>query len=104
MPERLDRIHFTIGRPPHKVEVSWDGRDELLGRLRQAAGCESIVQKIEGVGATRPVQLGDAEKERLSSVLELWVLEVPDFELLPAGIWDLRNALLDDVQDALNGQ
>jgi hypothetical protein len=63
----------------------------------EAAPTEPIV-KFEGVGAPPPVSLTVAESRVLSVELEEW-LASSSFDALPAGNFDLRNALLDDLQD-----
>ena len=74
---RLDRVQVNVAG--NDVEITWDERDTLLGRLRLLSGCESIVQKFEAVGASRPVKLDHVQQARLRVVLELWgVAVMPD--------------------------
>ena len=61
---RLDRVRIDVAG--NFVEITWDERDTLLGKLRVLAGCETIVQNFaEAVGASRPVELDDEQRSRL---------------------------------------
>jgi hypothetical protein len=85
---RLDRI--TVDVAGALVEISWAERDELLFKLRFVAGCETIVEKFEAVGANRPVVLDDDERLRLRVALEVWKREV----MPPGGFEDLLATLV----------
>lgn len=96
MPERPGRV--TIALDHGDVTMSWLGRQVLLGRLQDAP---EIRKAFEAVGATRPVELTPDQRAELLHVLEQWALETPNgYPSLPAEILDLRNALMDDVNDA----
>ena len=74
---RLDRVQVNVAG--NDVEITWDERDRLLGKLRLLTGCDSIMQKFEAVGASRPVKLDHVQQARLRVVLELWgVAVMPD--------------------------
>ena len=45
-------------------------------RVRVVAGCETIIEKFEAVGASRPVELDDGERSRLRVALEVWERDV----------------------------
>ena len=79
---RLDRVQVNVAG--NAVEITWDERDTLLGKLRVLAGCEAIVQNFEAVGASRPVELDDEQRSRLRLTLELWGVSV-----LPDGLTHL---------------
>lgn len=87
---RLDRVYVDVAG--ESVEISWDERDELLERIRIVAGDETIVGKIEAVGASRPVELDEGERARLRTGLELW--EAIAVSNLPEGIARLLAALV----------
>ncbi len=84
---RLDRVQVDVAE--EIVEIAWDERDTLLRKLRTVAGCETIVQKFEAVGASSPVELGDEQRSRLRVTLELWGVSV-----LPDGLARLLVALV----------
>ena len=84
---RLDRVQVDVAG--EIVEISWDERDTLLERLERIAGCETIVETFEAVGASRPVQLDDEQRSRLRVTLELWGITV-----IPDGLMRLLMALV----------
>jgi hypothetical protein len=59
------------------------------------------VAAFEGVGATRPVVLDRTGKRLLLEVVEFWLRS--GVEQLAPGIFELRNALLDDRSDSSDG-
>jgi hypothetical protein len=71
---RLDRVRVDV--EGNVVEINWAERDELLFKLRFVAGCETIVEKFEAVGASRPAELDDDERSRLRVALEVWARDV----------------------------
>jgi hypothetical protein len=84
---RLDRVQVAVAG--EIVEIARDERDTLLRKLRSVAGCETIVQRFEAVGASRPVELDDEQRSRLRVTLELWGVSV-----LPDGLARLLVALV----------
>jgi hypothetical protein len=92
---RLQRVQVDVAGDI--VAISWDEREALLKNSRKVAGLETVVQKFEAVGASRPVALDADEREALLSALR-FLLEVGD--RLPDGIQRLFVAL---VQDELRG-
>jgi hypothetical protein len=101
MPERLDRVRIQLASQPEPLEISWDTRNELLDRL--SADQDSLEAAFLAVGASRPVTLELADKEALLSVIEAWGAELGDYRQLPAGLFELRNALINDLHDAGRG-
>ena len=98
MAERLnERVKVQLGR--ELVTMPWDSRQALLDRPRPLESMQPIVAAFEAVGTSRPVTLKPEHKEPLLAVVEAWLEEV-DVPGLPAGIFELRNALHDDVADA----
>jgi hypothetical protein len=74
---RLDRVQVDV--EGEIVEITRDERDALLRKLRPIAGCETIVQQFEAVGASRPAELNDKQRSDLRVTLELWGVSVlPD--------------------------
>jgi hypothetical protein len=96
---RLDVV--TVATSRDEIEITWDGRQELLGRLRKLDGGKAVVDAFEAVGASFPVKLKSFnDKALLLDVIEAWGVEVGGYPALPAGIFELRNALYDDLYDA----
>ena len=75
------------------IEIPWDSREALLGRLR-AEGADALVRAFEAVGTSRPVPLGKAGARVLLGVVERWHDE--QRAQLPAAIIELRDALIDE--------
>jgi hypothetical protein len=99
--ERLKRVEILTSRAnPGKVTISWNAREDLLERLGPGPDTFGLVASFRNVGASSPVRLTIEEKQQLSIMVESWLEEVGDYNLLPTGIWDLRNALIDDLHDA----
>jgi len=84
---RLDRVQVDVAG--EIVEISWDERDTLLGKLRSVAGSVAVGARFEAVGASRPVELDGEERAHLRTVLELWGVSV-----LPDGLACLPVALV----------
>jgi hypothetical protein len=103
VPERLDRVEVLAGRHPCGITISLDAREQLLERLGTDEGIEATVDALRGVDPSRPVPLELADKQLLLNTIEDWIEEVRDYNRLPPGIWDLLNALVDDLHDAGRG-
>ena len=101
MPDRLDHISITVDRggEPNAVRLPWRSRELLLRKLRTTDGAEEIVKAFEVVGATRPVELTIEQKLVLYRLLDDRSFTT-GFHELPAGFFELRNALSDEVEDA----
>jgi hypothetical protein len=87
MTSRLNRVQVDVAGTI--VDITWDERDKLLEKLGRVAGCETIVKKFEAVGASRPVELDDEERQRVRVMLELWGITV-----IPDGLDELMLALV----------
>jgi hypothetical protein len=99
VPDRLDRVFIDIETRSEPLPLTWDSRNHLLARMRGLDGLESVKTAFEAVGASRPVTLSSEDKRKLCQMLDAWAKRVPISEL-PAGIWDLRCRLADDLADA----
>ena len=88
MPERLDRVQIAVA--DELVDITWEDRDALLRRLGYIAGSETIVNKLEAVGASRPVELDDEQRSRLRDALRFW----DGAGALPDGLAPLLSALV----------
>jgi hypothetical protein len=87
-PGRLDRVRIDVAG--EMVEISWRERDMLLEELAFVEGTKAIREKLEAVGASRPVELDDEERSRLRRALEQWDRDV----VQPDGLDRLHRALM----------
>jgi hypothetical protein len=101
MPERLDRVTIAFGRGD--VILSWDTRQALMARLQHVKSTARIRASFEAVGATRAVGLSMAQRTFLLRMLEDWSLGRDGYEAMPADLFELRNALIDDLQGVHSG-
>lgn len=93
MPERRDWIEIALSRDV--VTLPWASRDSLLEQLTRGAARE-IRPAFEAHGA-EPIKLTLDEKVELARVIETWSGIVGGYGGLPVGVFNLRNALLDDL-------
>lgn len=97
MPERLDRV--AIATSHDVIELSWASRDSLLHEIRNLGeNAKPIRTAFEAVGASRPVELSFGEQTTLFRAIERWAASVT-VDVLPPGIWRLRCALADQLED-----
>jgi hypothetical protein len=96
MPDRLDRVGVQLASRPDPVDLPWDSRDKLLDEIRPVDAMGPIVAEFENAGASRVVKFSIEQKEQLREAIEAWAGEVT-ISGLPAVVWDLRCALLDDL-------
>jgi hypothetical protein len=82
--------------PRAAVEIAADAREQLLERLSHRDGGADVVRQFRAAGASEPVKLDHEEKVLLAAALEDWLREVGRDEL-PQGIYEMRNALIDDL-------
>ena len=96
MPERLDRVAVSTSRAT--IELPWGSRDRLLHEIRHLDNAEQIRAAFEAVGATRPVPLSRADEVLLFDAINAWLQSVT-VDGLPEGVWELRCALADELDD-----
>lgn len=101
MPERLDSVQIAYSRGT--VAIPWSSRDALLAETRHLDSAKSIRDAFLAVGATRPVELKRDEMVLLLHAIDVWMGNVGGPDQLPAGIFNLRNALIDDTHDTAGG-
>jgi hypothetical protein len=92
---RVERVTILGSRDATTVVIPWDSRKALLDRLDAAGGAEDVIAAIRAVDTSRPIALTNARKRRLFEVVEGWLWEVSTTGL-PDGIFELRNALIDE--------
>jgi hypothetical protein len=104
LPERPNnRVKVSLSRGD--VVLPWASRTALLDEIRHLDSAKPIVDAFEAVGTSRPVTLTDEQKGTLAELVEFWATQTRDgFEGLPEGLFELRNALHDDLHDSLRRQ
>ena len=81
------------------VTIPWSSRDALLEQLGQLDSTIELREAIQA-GTTEPVGLTDPQKLGLRNVITHWANQLGgSYDDLPEGIYDLRNALQDDLLD-----
>ena len=93
---RLDWV--TVATSRGNITIPCASRDTLLREIRRIDSAKSIRAAFESVGASSLVKLSLDDKRNLVGLLNFWSTEV-SIPRLPEGIWDLRNALVEDVDD-----
>jgi hypothetical protein len=102
VPERLDRVTVRYSRG--EVVLPWHSRDQLLAEIRHLESGQGVRGAFEAVGASRPVTLGSADDKGLVvKAIDVWMGNVGGPDRLPVGIFELRNALIDDLHDTAGG-
>ena len=91
---RLETAKVPLSRGV--VEVPWESRQELLGRIRDLDG---PTDAFSAVRAASPVSLTRDDKVRLVQAINAWARDAGSYEKLPEGVWALRNGLFDDLVD-----
>jgi hypothetical protein len=94
-----DRVRIALGRGI--VELPWASRVALLDEIRNRESAKPIVDAFEAVGTSRPVTLTLEQKDQLVDLIESWDTQTErGLKGLPEGLFELRNALHDDLHDA----
>lgn len=98
-PERIARVTIPLSRGP--ILLPWASRAELLGQIRHLDSARPIVKAFEDVGTSQPVKLSAEQKGLLITVIEHWGSQARGglTDGLPPGVFELRNALHDDLHD-----
>jgi hypothetical protein len=59
-----------------------------------------VLEAFQAVGTSRPVELTIEQKHALVDVIKTWATQVAgDYPELPEGIFELRNAIVDDLPE-----
>ena len=77
--------------------IPWSSRDALLERLLKLESIDDVSDVFRAVGTTQPVHLTDPQKAALLNIIKFWAKRAGGYENRPEGIYDLRNALHDDL-------
>jgi hypothetical protein len=100
MPERIDKITIATGRDT--LTLPWSSRVALLDELQRYETGYEIRDAFTAVGASRPVELTNEQKTELLRVIEVWGERTEGgMRGLAESILALRNALIDDLDDAV---
>jgi hypothetical protein len=93
MPDRLDRVEFSVGLHPSPIVMPWSVRDDLLDRLKRWRIPSDLEARIRGARASRPIEIVDlVELDVLRDVLMDWTLGE-----IPQSARDLFNAVRDEL-------
>jgi hypothetical protein len=90
----IDWVRIRVG--DEAIEISWQARQELLERLRQVPSAMSLTGLFERHGTSSLVIPAASELRLLRDMVWNWMEEVGR-DQLPAGIPELRDALVDAV-------
>jgi hypothetical protein len=85
------------------VEIPWKSRDKLLNEIGGLDSTRDICRAFEAVGSRRAVELNVDQTVVLVTAIDAWT-ELVGRDNLPAGIFELRNALLDDLLELADRQ
>jgi hypothetical protein len=94
---RIDTVTIPLSR--EKIELPWESQQALLSQFSHLDSLRSLREAFQAVGTSRPVELTREQKGHLLQVIEHWAI-AGGFAELPVGIYELRNALIDDLHDA----
>ncbi len=94
---RLDRVQVRTTRGV--VEIPWSSRDALLHEIRYLVSAKPVVEAFAAVGASRPVELDVAGEALLVKAIHVMGNNAGGLDRIPAGLFELRNALIDDLHD-----
>jgi hypothetical protein len=99
MPRSIHRVQITSSRG--MVELPWSSRQALLKRFEHLDSMRDVREAFEAVGTSRPVSLTQTQKAVLLEIVDAWGHEVEGGPTagLPEGIFELCNALRDDLYD-----
>jgi hypothetical protein len=98
MARSIHHVEIPLGR--ETIRMPWGSRAALMEQLKHLDSMYDLRQAFENVGTSRPVPLTQEQKHNLLQVIVHWAGEEGGYDGLPEGIFDLRNALHDDLHDA----
>jgi hypothetical protein len=98
---RLNRVEIQLTSAEEPIVVSWDTREQILGRL--TASQDYVADVFRDVGASNPVMLSIDEKRELLLMIDKWRKDV-GARKLPDGVVALRKGLRNDIRAAELGR
>jgi len=98
-------VRVTVELRRRDVMLPWNTRDALLAALRKHPRDDDrpageIRKAMEDIPATSPVLLTLEHKMYLLRVLGEWSDTAGGYDAMPPGLFELRNALMDELRDA----
>src|SRR5262245_3376726 len=97
-PRPTDEVRIELRRGIVSIPAS--SRDALLEQLGSLDSMSEVRDAFQSVETTHPVRLTDPQKLGLRNVITFWANQRGgSYDDLPEGIYDLRNALQDDLLD-----
>jgi hypothetical protein len=97
---QLDRVQIWLTSLEEPMVVSWETREQILGRLTPTQA--AVGAAFRHVGVSDPVMLSSAEKRQLLVLIDGWREDVGVAQI-PDGVVDLRSGLIDDLRAAGHG-
>jgi hypothetical protein len=98
MERGADEIRVELRRGT--VSIPSPSCDALLAQLGTLDSTSEVRDAIVAGGATEPVRLTDPQKLDLRNAITHWANQLGgSYDDLPQGLYDLRNALQDDLLD-----
>ena len=100
---RIDHVRIRLSRGV--VEIPWESRNALIEEIRHLDSAKPIVDAFEAAGVSRPILFTREQKADLIEFIEFWGSQVQGglTDGLPQGMFELRNALHDDLHDTQEG-
>ena len=100
-----DPPDVTVELSSRDVILPWSTREALLAALREhRRGDDELARAtrtaVEDVASGSPVLLTLEHKMYVLRLLEEWSRAAGGYDALPPGLFELRNAVLDDLRDA----
>lgn len=93
--------HLRIALSRETIVLPRASGEAMLGRLRQLDSMRDVRDTLESIQAPEPLRVSRAQKVALIQLIEQWGSAVDRLDSgLPPGIWELRDALHDDLRDA----
>jgi hypothetical protein len=90
---RIDEVRIALRQGI--VVIPWSS---LLDQFRNLDSMNDVRDAFQALGTTPPVRLTDPQKALLLNIITFWADQTDGgYDNLPEGIYDLRNALHDDL-------
>lgn len=81
------------------MTIPLKSRDLLLEEIRPLDSLIRARRAFEAAGVSVPVRLEREDMALMVQIIDIWMRNVRGPERLPEGIFELRNALIDDLND-----
>ena len=93
--------HLRIALARETIVLPRVSREAILSRLEQSGSMHQLREALGSNEAPEAVRLTAGQKGALIQLIERWARDVDGLNRgLPPGIFELRNALHDDLRDA----